>query len=268
MHRLLLREIVMRARQSLQRAVVGVLVTFMTWASAHAQTASPFVFTPNPDGFTFTLPGVDSAGAVVDALTGGASASALVTQSLVGNTVTLPSYATSVGFEGSGNNDQGIVGVNQEAGLLNNQANVRAIAVALNGQQVQILNLDVVQVSKDNTVTIPGSNHEDHITDSFTGTSGVVGINQSAGSLNQEANVLVVGIGATLGSNVTVMGDSTLSSESSNNTVTTNGTGTRTDTISNSFANFNGIAQVTQSSGDLNMISNRIAISVTSQVGP
>ncbi len=258
----------MGARQSLQRAVVCVLFALTTWASAHAQTASPFVFTPTPDGFIFTLPGVESAGAVVDALSGGTSASAMVTQSLVGNNVTLPSYDTSVGFEGSGNSDQGIVDVNQEAGLLNSQANVRAIAVVLNGQQVQILNLDVVQVSKNNTVTIPGSNHEDHITDSFTGTSGIVGINQSAGSLNQQANVLVVAIGATLGSNVTAIGDSTLGSESSNNTVTTNGTGTRTDTVSNSFANFNGVAQVSQSAGDLNMITNRIGISFTSQVGP
>lgn len=258
----------MRAGRSLQGAVVGILVMLLTWGPAHAQTASPFVFTPTPDGFIFTLPGVVSAGAVVDALTGGAESSALVTQSLIGNTVTVPNYDTSVGFEGSGNNDQGIVDVNQESGLLNNQANVRAIALVLNGQQFQTLDLDVQQVRKDNNLTVTGGNRETHITDSFIGTTGIVGINQSAGNLNQEANVLAVSIGATLGSNVTAMGDATLGSVSSNNTLTSSGTGTHTDTISNSFTNFTGIAQVTQSSGDLNMIGNRIGISFTSQVGP
>lgn len=258
----------MRAGRPLQGAMVGILVTLMTWCNAHAQTPSPFVFTPTPDGFIYTLPGVESAGAVVDALTGGAAASVVVTQSLIGNTVVVPNYDTSVGFENSGNNNQGIVDVNQESGLLNNQANVRAIAVVLNGQQIQNTELDVLQVRKDNSVTVTGGNRETHITDAFTGTTGIVGINQSSGNLNQEANALAISIGATLGSSVTAIGDATLGNVSSNNTLTTSGTGTRTDTLSNSFANFTGIAQVTQSSGDLNMVGNRIGISFTSQVGP
>lgn len=258
----------MPARRPLQGAIFGILVTLVTWTQAHAQTPSPFVFTPTPDGFTFSLPGVDSAGAVVDALSGAAGASAVVNQSLIGNTVVVPNYDTSVGFENSGNNNQGIVDVNQESGILNNQANVRAIAIVLNGQQLQTLSLDVQQVSRDNTVTVTGGNRETHITDSFTGTTGIVGINQSAGNLNQAVNALTVAIGGTLGSNLDVIGDATLGSVSSNNTLTTNNTGTRSDTISNSFANFTGIAQVTQSSGDLNMIGNHIGISITSQVGP
>ena len=258
----------MRARRPLQGAMLGILVTLVTWCQAYAQTPSPFVFTPTPDGFIFSLPGVDSAGAVTDALSGGAGASVVVNQSLIGNTVVVPNYDTSVGFENSGNNNQGIVDINQEAGLLNNQANVRAIAVVLNGQQIQTFGLDVQQVRRDNSVTVTGGNRETHITDSFAGTSGIVGINQSAGNLNQEVNSLSLAIGATAGSNVDAIGDSTLSNVSSNNTLTTSGTGSRSDTISNSFANFTGIAQVTQSSGDLNMIGNHIGISITSQVGP
>lgn len=250
----------------LPKALLAAAVAWaMMGAGASAQTTSSPTFIPTLDGFTFNLPGIDAAGAVVDALPGAAVASLVATQSLVGNVATEPNINVSVGFEQSGIGNQGIVDVNQEAGTLNNQANLRAIAVVLDGQQFQGFDLDLKQVRIANTLTVTGGIRETHITDSFAGTTGLVGINQSAGSLNQELNAVVVVIGATLGSDVSAVGDATLAAQSSSNMLISSGGGQRSDTLSNSFANFHGIAQVTQSSGDLNIIANRLAISVTSE---
>jgi len=249
-------------RLPFKAVLAGLGIWAFSAAGAAAQTA-PFNFTPGPDGFTLTIPGISDAGAISGAIQGAAEAGLLSTQSLVGNTVTEPAVNVSVGFEQSGIGDQGIVDVNQDAGTLNNQANIRAIAIVLDGQQFQGFNFDTQQLTLQNNLTVTGGNREDHITDSFANTTGIVGINQSAGSLNQQTNALLLVIGATMGPDVMTVGDSTLSTLTSLNTLTASGGGDRTDTLSNSFANFQGIAQVSQSAGDLNQIANRIAISVT-----
>lgn len=234
-------------------------------AGAQATSTSPFTTTLTPDGFVFGITGIDAADVVAAALPGGTSASLGLTQSLIGNRVTENGVNSSVGFEFSGLDNRGMVNVNQEAGNLNNQANVRVIALVLDGQQIQTFDFDILQVRADNVLTVIGGIRETHISDSFTGTRGVVGINQSAGSLNQESNALLVALGATLGSNVSMVGDSTMASVSSNNSLTEGG-GTRTDSMTNSFGNFTGIAQVAQSAGDMNNISNRLVISVSSEM--
>lgn len=248
--------------------LAGLVVFAMLAASGQtaAQTASPFSYTATPDGFVFGITGVDAAEAVAAVLPGGTSASTVTTQSLVGNTVTQIDVDASVGFEQSGQNNQGIVSVNQEAGNLNNQANVRVIALVLDGQVFQNFHFDVAQVRADNTLTVAGGVRETHITDSFTGSSGIAGINQSAGSLNQESNVLLMALGGTLGADVMQVGDGTLSVVSTNNTLNQGGGGTRTDSMTNSFGGYTGIAQVAQSAGDMNTISNRIVIGVTTEM--
>jgi hypothetical protein len=48
-----------------------------------------------------------------------------------------------------------------------------------------------------------------------------------------------------------------------NNTLTQGPAGPRTDVLSGSFADFRGIAQVSQSAGDLNAVSNFLGLSLT-----
>jgi hypothetical protein len=97
------------------------------------------------------------------------------------------------------------------------------------------------------------------LTHSFEGTVGIVGVNQAEGNLNQQANVL--GVGLALSPEVVVLGDATLAEVHTDNTLTPGPAGPRADIISTSFADFRGIAQIAQSSGDLNAIGNFLALS-------
>jgi hypothetical protein len=108
--------------------------------------------------------------------------------------VELELLAISKGLiDGSIGRNDGVVGVNQSSGSLNNQANLVAVAAGLGvGPIVALAEGELSQNNSVNGVTDIAVIRMDTISDSISGNSGIVGVNQSAGSLNNQANVLAV----------------------------------------------------------------------------
>lgn len=87
----------------------------------------------------------------------------------------------------------GIVGVNQSAGDLNNQANAVAIAAGLDDVECgTVAEAELCQVSACAVVVDLATARMDTITGSVNGNCGIVGVNQSAGNLNNQANIVSI----------------------------------------------------------------------------
>jgi hypothetical protein len=99
---------------------------------------------------------------------------------------------------GSINNNSGVIHVNQAPGNMNNQANALAMAVGFGEGNVALAESDLGQINKDNSVNESaaegldpvGVNKQATITASIVGNSGVVGVNQAAGNMANQANVV------------------------------------------------------------------------------
>lgn len=96
-------------------------------------------------------------------------------------------------IDGSINNNSGIVGVNQNAGNMNNQTNAVAVAVAMNGI-VALSEAALGQVNVGNEVCEIATNKLDLIADSITGNAGIVSVNQSSGNMNNQGAVLSMAV--------------------------------------------------------------------------
>ena len=234
-------------------------------------SAQESIFIPGESGFTYSVSGIEGVGAVAAAAGGGGAAwgLAIVDQTLIGNTVEEYGVNRQTVIEDSVQGNLGILSINQESGNFNNQANVRVIAIAA-GAGSKALGISVVRstTSQGNVVISGGGTRETRISSSFNGTRGIVGVNQSAGNLNQEANVLVLGVGLALGADVFAVEDISLAQVSGDNTLIQDPEVKRADTLVDSFTDFRGIAQITMSSGDLNSIANNLALSVTTVTVP
>ena len=87
----------------------------------------------------------------------------------------------------------GIVGVNQAAGDLNNQANAVAIAAGLDDVEYgTVAEAELNQMSACALVVDLATARMDAITGSINGNCGIVGVNQSAGNLNNQANIVSI----------------------------------------------------------------------------
>ena len=86
----------------------------------------------------------------------------------------------------------GIVGVNQTAGSLNNQANTVALSAGLEGSYVSLAEADLGQQNTCTLVIDLATTRLDMICSSIVGNHGVVGVNQSAGNLNNQANLVSI----------------------------------------------------------------------------
>ena len=96
-------------------------------------------------------------------------------------------------MDGSIKGNSGILGVNQAAGNLNNQANSVALAAGLGeSAYVSLAEADLGQYNACTMVLDFASARIDVITDSINCNHGVVGFNQSAGNLNNQANVVSI----------------------------------------------------------------------------
>jgi hypothetical protein len=87
------------------------------------------------------------------------------------------------------NNNSGIVGVNQNAGNNNNQANGVAIAVGF-GSHVALAEADLGQVNTCNKIFSFETLHTDLIQSSINDNSGVVTVNQTTGSNNNQGSMI------------------------------------------------------------------------------
>ena len=222
-------------------------------------------FTETEDGFIWEVTGIEAVAAITE-YDGGtvADALALLNQVAIGNVVEETNVSRSTVYEGSGSGNSGIVGVNQASGNLNNQAIVRAIAFVGGDAVLQLAAAYAAMDLTANTVLASGP-RQTRIEDSFHATVGIVGINQSAGNLNQQGNVLAMTMGTTLAPGIVLIGDSALGGIGGvdDNTLVEDPASPRSDTLVNSFGGFTGIAQVNQSSGDLNRIGNVLGVSVS-----
>ena len=206
---------------------------------------------------TLTVSGIEG----VEAISSAVSADALVNQTLIGNRLEERDVISRSVMHESFVDGRGILSVNQASGNMNNQANVRVLAFADGEGLLYDLSLATSARSIKNTVISYGGEYENRITHSFGGGVGIIGVNQSAGSLNQQVNVVVLGIGVALGPEVVPLGDADLGGTIADNSVSSGGN--RSDIITDSFTGFRGIAQVNQSSGDLNIVGNSVGFSFT-----
>jgi hypothetical protein len=84
-----------------------------------------------------------------------------------------------------------VVGVNQNAGNMNNQANLLAMSVGV-GSQFALSESALGQVTVGNTVIEVTTVKFGVIAGSMNGNSGVVGVNQSVGNMNNQASAISI----------------------------------------------------------------------------
>jgi hypothetical protein len=255
--------------------LAGFIPLLAAFAAARADDAPVSIIMEPEAGLLAAIPGADAAEAILHATAAGiGSAEVVATQSLVGNTLTVEGGSSAVDFLGSGNDLSGVFGINQEAGNMNQQANIRSIVVVDAGGGLADLRLDVntTQELTDNHILLRDTGPRSvSIADSFNGGSGIVGINQSAGNLNQQLHVVVVGVGVNVGPDAIQLGDAQLGQIGTDvdNTLTEEGVqGPRTNTLANSFNDFHGIAQVSQATGDMNRVTQSVGVSITAPGAP
>jgi hypothetical protein len=171
------------------------------------------------------------------------------------------------------NNNTGIVGVNQDAGNMNNQANVVSVAVAIEPSNTDPASLlpsfansqtSATQKNMNNSVHelenwLAGPQKEDSISDSINGNLGIVGVNQSVGSMNNQLNEVALAVADNC---LVALAEADLGQYNANNTVLDFGT-VRVDSIANSINGNSGIVGVNQSGGNMNNQSNMVSISAT-----
>jgi hypothetical protein len=246
----------------------GCAITLALTGPALPANAQQSMMDPGQAELIVATPGPADAAAIAMVSPGAAAGEAMIQQRLINNHLELVDPRRQSVIERALLDDQGIVSVNQDSGDINNQANVRVIALSLSGAIVDLRSVAAIERSGNQLITSGGSS-EDRITGSLGGTTGLVGINQSAGSLNQQRNVMLVGLGATVGSNAALLADTSLATvHGTNNTLQEGSPRPRADVIDGSFAGFRGAAQISQSAGDLNVIGNSMAISVIELTPP
>jgi hypothetical protein len=191
-------------------------------------------------------------------VTEGAYGSASGTSSAIitGNSLQEANVQSKSQFLSSGNQNTGLVNVNQASGNLNDQANLRAIFLSTDpSSAVSLLETTRSVEISNNQIYSSGAIKQDLIQDSFRDSLGVIGINQAAGNLNSQTNTLALAVGGLI-----TLTEGELGEVSTSNTLPES-SGSREDIILNSFAGSHGIFQINQSAGDLNALGNAIAFS-------
>lgn len=196
--------------------------------------------------------------------------SAYVVQVAINNVLHEDAVAHRNLIVGSFGGNRGIVSVNQDSGSFNNQANVRAISIGGgDGAAFQQAEAWGVQVVGGNVVTATGGGgYHNSIESSFNGGSGIVGVNQAAGSANAQANLVALTFSTGAGVEVLALGDSTLAQVSGDNDVNVDDQTPRSNTVSDSFNGFSGVAQVNQAAGNANAVGQSIGINANVRTLP
>jgi hypothetical protein len=178
---------------------------------------------------------------------------------------------------GSFDGSVGIVGVNQSPGYINNQGNATSIAVAAEGDAFVHAEAAVDALNAFNLLEHdPGAANRTNLIDtSFVGVSGVVGVNQATGSMNNQNNATAfsLGVDAAAGLAQTDLGlfngaEFNSSSEAlvqigGGNQIVVDLSENNTDTLTAAFAGSSGVVGVNQSTGSLNNQVNAVSIAAT-----
>jgi hypothetical protein len=96
-------------------------------------------------------------------------------------------------IEGSINDNSGVVGVNQNAGNMNNQLNALALAVGL-GSKFALSEASLGQFNTSQFVDEIETVKSNLILASVNGNSGIVGVNQSTGNMNNQASLVSMSV--------------------------------------------------------------------------
>jgi hypothetical protein len=91
------------------------------------------------------------------------------------------------------NGNSGVVGVNQNAGNMNNQLNALAMAVGL-GSKLALSEAALGQSNIGNEIVALNTIKSDTISGSVNDNSGVIGVNQSVGNMNNQASVVSMAV--------------------------------------------------------------------------
>jgi hypothetical protein len=158
--------------------------------------------------------------------------------------------------------NQGIVQVNQDAGIGANQANIVAITIAAGAGTVPV---GVAILSdahySNNTINVSNVTRTNVIENILDGSTGIAQINQNSGNLNRNLNALGIAIGFGKGDAV-VITEGNLAAATSGATYNVEGPYNASSSISG-VRNFSGIGQIAQTAGDGNVAVNSLAIGVT-----
>jgi hypothetical protein len=183
-----------------------------------------------------------------------------------------PSYGISrhARIADSINRNEGIVGVNQDVGNMVNQGNLVAAALTRTPRSVTNSQAEADQVNRFNNVVqlerltiqngqiVGEPDRSATIEDSINFNSGVVGVNQNSGNMNNQLNKLALAVGP--GSHV-ALSEAALGQVNTGNIVSEIET-YRVDTIKDSVSNNSGIVGGNQSSGNMNNQASVVSMAV------
>lgn len=164
--------------------------------------------------------------------------------------------------DASANRFQGVLGVNQDAGAGNDQANAVAAATSAGDPSAAMARISI-DAEAGPTCQIAPSVQTNTISASFNNSVGIAQVNQATGEGNAQINAVALAFddGAAFSPALTdiqlkaVAGPATAAGASS----AAAGSG---NSIDNSFNGFNGIAQVQQIAGDRNVVVNVVSIAM------
>lgn len=184
------------------------------------------------------------------------------------NNFLLQKHAT---ITGSIDFNSGIVGVNQDVGNMVNQANIVSFAESEIPGSLTNSQADVSQLNDNNTVTHIEKTlnltappiYTALIDGSIDNNTGIVGVNQNVGNMNNQTNAIALAVGAGA---LVALSEADLGQTNSNNHVSEANT-TKSDLITASVNTNSGIVQVNQTTGNMNNQASVISISaLTSRV--
>lgn len=178
-----------------------------------------------------------------------------ITSSVFAEPVTVYDQAN---ISASGHHSQGVLSINQAAGDLHQQSNVRVIQQ--NTASAAIAPVTQVQQVNQNTLGHAPRQASAQISASFTRSHGVLGVNQSAGAANQQSNLFVLQCAENALNDHELAGISTASQV--NQTTAPNDGNYSVAIDEQSFAQSRGVVQLNQSAGIGNRSANAIRLRV------
>ena len=164
---------------------------------------------------------------------------------LLGNTVNERGNRSMNHITQSGNDNKGIISVNQASGSFNNQRNMRVFVFPEDPEGVSVLSVGTPSAILANKVQSFDVKRIDVIHDSFNGVTGIVGVNQSSGNMVIQDNTIGIGVGKGLILSEMELGAVCIEA----NDIETDKV-CRRDMIIDSFNDTRGVVQVNQTSGD------------------
>jgi hypothetical protein len=170
--------------------------------------------------------------------------------------------ADSASITGSGRADAGVISVNQAAGELNQQANLRALATSAEGTALAATATG--QGIEGNIIRLPRQPaHAEIAGNAFAGSRGIVGVNQAAGVANQSSNQVAIAQSTHGVASAETAADSILASARAGGGAAASAAGPSSVAISDqAFQGASGIVQINQVAGAWNHTANLLAVRI------